>query len=171
MTVSLTARGTAWPCSTGEPKPPSRLPSSSVRPARRRRPTPATSLTAVRSPRRSTRSARRTVRQHHRHERGRRDVRLRHRQPARCLGSGDAGQPHRHVHLCPGCHPRHAGREVGRIVTIWSSSAQHGAPNMAHHFATKGGVIALSKALAVELAAEGITAPPSRQRSSTPLLP
>ncbi|MFI6407664.1 SDR family NAD(P)-dependent oxidoreductase [Streptomyces sp. NPDC050548] len=52
----------------------------------------------------------------------------------------------------------------GRIVTISSSSAQHGAPNMAHYVAAKGGVIALTKALAVELAAEGITVntvPPS----------
>lgn len=52
----------------------------------------------------------------------------------------------------------------GRIVTISSSSAQQGAPNMAHYVASKGGVIALTKAIATELAAEGITAntiPPS----------
>ena len=46
----------------------------------------------------------------------------------------------------------------GRIVTISSSSAQSGAPNMAHYAASKGGVIALTKALAVELARSGITA-------------
>ena len=40
----------------------------------------------------------------------------------------------------------------GRIVTISSSSAQSGAPNMAHYAASKGGVIALTKALAVDLA-------------------
>ena len=40
----------------------------------------------------------------------------------------------------------------GRIVTIASSSAQSGAPNMAHYAASKGGVISLTKALAVELA-------------------
>jgi NAD(P)-dependent dehydrogenase (short-subunit alcohol dehydrogenase family) len=45
----------------------------------------------------------------------------------------------------------------GRIVTISSSSAQSGAPNMAHYAASKGGVIALTKALAVELARQGIT--------------
>jgi NAD(P)-dependent dehydrogenase (short-subunit alcohol dehydrogenase family) len=45
----------------------------------------------------------------------------------------------------------------GRIVTISSSSAQSGAPNMAHYAASKGGVIALTKALAVELARNGIT--------------
>jgi 2-hydroxycyclohexanecarboxyl-CoA dehydrogenase len=46
----------------------------------------------------------------------------------------------------------------GRIVTISSSSAQSGAPNMTHYAASKGGVIALTKALAVELARKGITA-------------
>jgi 2-hydroxycyclohexanecarboxyl-CoA dehydrogenase len=46
----------------------------------------------------------------------------------------------------------------GRIVTISSQSAQGGAPNMTHYAASKGGVIALTKALAVELARKGITA-------------
>jgi 2-hydroxycyclohexanecarboxyl-CoA dehydrogenase len=45
----------------------------------------------------------------------------------------------------------------GRIVTISSSSAQSGAPNMAHYVASKGGVIGLTKALARELAGHGIT--------------
>jgi len=52
----------------------------------------------------------------------------------------------------------------GRIVTIASSSAQSGAPKMVHYAASKGGVIGLTKALAVELARNGITAntiPPS----------
>ena len=52
----------------------------------------------------------------------------------------------------------------GRIVTIASSSAQSGAPRMAHYTASKGGVISLTKSLAVELARNGITAntiPPS----------
>jgi NAD(P)-dependent dehydrogenase (short-subunit alcohol dehydrogenase family) len=46
----------------------------------------------------------------------------------------------------------------GRIVTISSSSAQSGAPNMAHYVASKGGVIGLTKAFARELASNGITA-------------
>lgn len=45
----------------------------------------------------------------------------------------------------------------GRIVTISSQSAQSGAPDMAHYSASKGGVIALTKALAVDLARKGIT--------------
>jgi NAD(P)-dependent dehydrogenase (short-subunit alcohol dehydrogenase family) len=52
----------------------------------------------------------------------------------------------------------------GRIVTISSSSAQSGAPHMAHYAASKGGVIGLTRALARELAAVGVTVntiPPS----------
>jgi 2-hydroxycyclohexanecarboxyl-CoA dehydrogenase len=45
----------------------------------------------------------------------------------------------------------------GRMVTISSSSAQSGAPRMAHYVASKGGVIGLTKALALELAPHGIT--------------
>jgi len=45
----------------------------------------------------------------------------------------------------------------GRIVTISSSSAQSGAPNMAHYVASKGGVIGLTKAFAREFASQGIT--------------
>ncbi len=45
----------------------------------------------------------------------------------------------------------------GRIVTIASSSAQSGAPKMAHYSASKGGVISLTRSLAVELARKGIT--------------
>jgi 2-hydroxycyclohexanecarboxyl-CoA dehydrogenase len=45
----------------------------------------------------------------------------------------------------------------GRIINISSSSAQTGAPAMAHYAASKGGVIGLTKALAIEYAARGIT--------------
>ena len=45
----------------------------------------------------------------------------------------------------------------GRIVTISSSSAQSGTRRMSHYVATKGGVIALTKALALDLAPHRIT--------------
>ena len=51
-----------------------------------------------------------------------------------------------------------------RIVTISSSSAQSGGPDRAHYIASKGGVIALTKALAFDFSPQGITAntiPPS----------
>ena len=52
----------------------------------------------------------------------------------------------------------------GRVVLISSSSAQRGAPGMAHYASSKGGVIALTKTLALEYATYGITVnniPPS----------
>lgn len=45
----------------------------------------------------------------------------------------------------------------GRIVTISSSSAQSGAVKMGPYVASKGGVIGLTKALALEYAPKGIT--------------
>jgi 2-hydroxycyclohexanecarboxyl-CoA dehydrogenase len=45
----------------------------------------------------------------------------------------------------------------GRIVTISSSSAQSGTRRMSHYVASKGGVIALTKALALDLATHRIT--------------
>jgi 2-hydroxycyclohexanecarboxyl-CoA dehydrogenase len=45
----------------------------------------------------------------------------------------------------------------GRIVNLSAGSAQSGAPEMSHYAASKGGVLGLTKALALELAATGIT--------------
>jgi 2-hydroxycyclohexanecarboxyl-CoA dehydrogenase len=45
----------------------------------------------------------------------------------------------------------------GRIVNISSSSAQSGQPLMTHYVAAKAGVIGFTKALALELAPQGIT--------------
>ena len=45
----------------------------------------------------------------------------------------------------------------GRIINISSSSTQTGAPAMAHYVSSKGGVIGLTRALAMEYADKGIT--------------
>ncbi|MEO6092217.1 MAG: SDR family NAD(P)-dependent oxidoreductase [Novosphingobium sp.] len=45
----------------------------------------------------------------------------------------------------------------GRIVNLSAIGAQTGAPNMVHYAATKGGVIAMTRSLAVELGPKGIT--------------
>jgi 2-hydroxycyclohexanecarboxyl-CoA dehydrogenase len=45
----------------------------------------------------------------------------------------------------------------GRIVTIASSAGQIGSPRQGHYAASKGGVIALTKTLAREFGAQGIT--------------
>ncbi|WP_247613705.1 SDR family NAD(P)-dependent oxidoreductase [Mycolicibacterium septicum] len=46
----------------------------------------------------------------------------------------------------------------GRIVTISSAAGQQGAPAQGHYSATKGGVIAMTKTLALDYARKGITA-------------
>lgn len=47
--------------------------------------------------------------------------------------------------------------EWGRIVTISSAAGQQGASMQGHYSATKGGVIALTKSVALDYAARGIT--------------
>jgi 2-hydroxycyclohexanecarboxyl-CoA dehydrogenase len=46
----------------------------------------------------------------------------------------------------------------GRIVTISSAAGQKGASRQGHYSASKGGVIALTKTIAIDYAAKGITA-------------
>jgi NAD(P)-dependent dehydrogenase (short-subunit alcohol dehydrogenase family) len=46
----------------------------------------------------------------------------------------------------------------GRIITISSAAGQTGSPRQGHYSASKGGVIALTKTVALEYAAKGITA-------------
>ncbi len=45
----------------------------------------------------------------------------------------------------------------GRIVNISSFGAQLGAPNMVHYSASKGGIISMTRSLALELGRKGIT--------------
>ena len=67
-------------------------------------------------------------------------------------------------HCCQVAVPDMVAAHWGRIVMISSSSAQRGSPSMTHYAASKGAVIALTKSLAREYAASGITVnniPPS----------
>jgi len=52
--------------------------------------------------------------------------------------------------------PHMLGRGEGRIVNVASQLGQIGAPDLAHYSASKGGVIAFTKALAREVAARGV---------------
>ena len=45
----------------------------------------------------------------------------------------------------------------GRVINITSSSTQSGSPAQAHYVATKGGVLGLTKALALEFGKSGVT--------------
>ena len=56
----------------------------------------------------------------------------------------------------PGRRPRNARRRWGRIVNIASIAGKEGNPNLAAYSASKGAVIALTKALGKELATAGI---------------
>ncbi len=67
-------------------------------------------------------------------------------------------------HCCQVALPDMVSAKWGRIVMISSSSAQRGSPFAAHYAASKGAVITLTKSLAREYAAYGITVnniPPS----------
>jgi len=60
-------------------------------------------------------------------------------------------------HCVQGAVPDMVAAGWGRVVTISSSSALSGTRRMSHYVASKGGVIALTKALALELAPHHIT--------------
>lgn len=67
-------------------------------------------------------------------------------------------------HACQLAVPDMLAAGWGRIIMISSSSAQRGSPEMAHYAASKGGVLSLTRSLAREYAAHGITVnniPPS----------
>ena len=58
--------------------------------------------------------------------------------------------------VCRAAARRMALRNTGAIVTIASTSGQRGEAGYAHYSASKGGIIALTKSLAAELAPHGI---------------
>ena len=45
----------------------------------------------------------------------------------------------------------------GRVINITSSSTQSGSPSQAHYVASKGGLLGLTKALALEFGKSGVT--------------
>jgi NAD(P)-dependent dehydrogenase (short-subunit alcohol dehydrogenase family) len=51
----------------------------------------------------------------------------------------------------------HDGGDGGRIVHLASDAALHGSPRLSHYIASKGAVLALTRAMARELGDEGIT--------------
>jgi NAD(P)-dependent dehydrogenase (short-subunit alcohol dehydrogenase family) len=53
--------------------------------------------------------------------------------------------------------PDMIGAGWGRVVNVSAIGAQSGATHMAHYTASKGGLIAMTKSLAVELGAKGVT--------------
>jgi 2-hydroxycyclohexanecarboxyl-CoA dehydrogenase len=67
-------------------------------------------------------------------------------------------------HCCQAALPDMVAAGWGRIITVSSSSAQRGSPKAPHYAAAKGGVMVLTKALALAYAPHGITVntiPPS----------
>jgi 3-oxoacyl-[acyl-carrier protein] reductase len=59
-------------------------------------------------------------------------------------------------HLCRAAVPAMCARGGGSIVNIASTAGQRGEAHHSHYAASKGGMIALTKSLAVELAPRGI---------------
>ncbi len=60
-------------------------------------------------------------------------------------------------HCCQAVVPAMIDAGWGRIVNISSSSTHSGTPRMTHYVAAKSGVVGFTKALALELAPQGIT--------------
>jgi 3-oxoacyl-[acyl-carrier protein] reductase len=71
---------------------------------------------------------------------------------ARMIGVNLSGT----FHMCRAAAPAMIRRGGGAIVNVTSSAGQRGEAFHAHYAASKGGVIALTKSLAVELAPHGI---------------
>ncbi len=55
------------------------------------------------------------------------------------------------------CLPDMLSASWGRVINITSSSVQTGSPAQAHYVSSKGGLMGMSKALALEFAASGVT--------------
>jgi NAD(P)-dependent dehydrogenase (short-subunit alcohol dehydrogenase family) len=60
-------------------------------------------------------------------------------------------------HVTRAVLPDMVAQRWGRIINFTSIAAQTGGPNMVHYAAAKGGVIAMTRSLALELGGRGIT--------------
>ena len=80
-----------------------------------------------------------------------------HRDRRRAVGQGDGGQPARAV---PDGEARRAAHEArkryGKIINIGSGTAYRGMPWMLHYVTTKGGIMAMTRAMSRELGDDGI---------------
>ncbi len=73
------------------------------------------------------------------------------------LGPHDRGEPPRDVPRGPGGRPAHGGRGGGGcIVNMASTNALGGEEEFAHYNASKGGVLQLTRTMAIELAPRGV---------------
>ncbi len=55
------------------------------------------------------------------------------------------------------CLPDMLATRWGRVINITSSSVQTGSPSQGHYVSSKGGLVGMTKALALEFAASGVT--------------
>lgn len=60
-------------------------------------------------------------------------------------------------HFCQETLPQMRARGWGRVINIASNTFFMGLPNMAHYIASKGAMIGLSRSLAAEVGADGVT--------------
>ncbi len=60
-------------------------------------------------------------------------------------------------HFCQETLPHMRARGWGRVINIASNTFFMGLPNMAHYIASKGAMIGLSRSLAAEVGADGVT--------------
>ena len=71
-------------------------------------------------------------------------------------GTGPRREPHRHLPLLPGRRPADVARGRGAIVNVASIAGHIGLPGTIAYIAAKGGVVMLTRGLAVEWAPHGV---------------
>ncbi len=79
------------------------------------------------------------------------------RDDLRRLAAGAVDQSRRHLPGHVRLRARHAARKWGRVVNMASSTLGSVVTGFAHYVASKGGIVGFTRALATDLAADGIT--------------